>query len=80
VVTLGATAGKALLGTGYRVTADRGRPLAAEVGGWRGPVIGTIHPSAVLRIAGPAEREEEFAALVADLTVAASYLDAADRG
>ncbi|HLI23348.1 MAG TPA: UdgX family uracil-DNA binding protein [Acidimicrobiales bacterium] len=79
-VALGATAGKALLGTGYRVTADRGRPLSAEVGPWQGPVIGTVHPAAVLRVTDPAEREAEFATLVADLTVAASYLDGGAPG
>lgn len=67
-MALGATAGKSLLGPGYRVTADRGKPMAAEVGGWRGPVIGTIHPSAILRIADPEEREEGFAGLVSDLS------------
>lgn len=74
VVALGATAGKALLGPGYRVTAQRGQLLDAEVGAWRGPVLGTIHPSAILRAASPEEREEEFAAFVADLRVVAARL------
>jgi uracil-DNA glycosylase family protein len=80
VVALGATAGKALLGPGYRVTTDRGQPRPARVGPWTGPVLGTIHPSAVLRIADPEEREAEFAALVADLNVAAAHSDGARRG
>ena len=74
VVALGATAGKALLGSGYRVTTQRGAPIEATVGGWSGQVIGTIHPSAVLRFPDPAEREEHFDGLVADLRVAAGLL------
>lgn len=74
VLALGATAGKALLGGGFRVGADRGRPLPAEVGGWAGPVVGTIHPSAVLRAPDPAAREQAFAGLVADLRTVAGLL------
>lgn len=74
VVALGATAGKALLGPSYRVTTKRGRPVEASVGAWTGQVIGTIHPSAVLRVADPAEREEQFDGLVADLRAAAALL------
>jgi DNA polymerase len=80
VVALGATAVKALLGTDYRVTKDRGRLLPFQV-----PTNGedaavhtthaliTTHPSAVLRTP-PDRKEEAFAALVHDLTVAAKAL------
>lgn len=71
---LGATAGKALLGPGYRVTASRGSALDARVGAWSGPVLGTIHPSAVLRVQDPGEREDAFTGLVADLAAAAALL------
>ncbi|WP_300011685.1 UdgX family uracil-DNA binding protein [Pseudonocardia sp.] len=67
VVTLGATAGKALLGPAFRITAERGRPRD-----WEGRLlVPTTHPSAILR--GPApERDAALDAFVADLTVAAA--------
>jgi DNA polymerase len=77
VVLLGATAGKALLGPGFRVTRERGRLIpragrpeepARVQGGW---MLATVHPSAVLRAP---DTEQAFAGLVADLRVAASAL------
>jgi DNA polymerase len=69
LVCLGATAAKALLGPGFRVTRQRGylfpRPGGA---GWS---IATNHPSAVLRAD---DRDAAYAALVADLRVAAAAL------
>jgi len=65
VVTLGATAAKALLGSSFRLTQHRGELL--EYDGI--PLLATIHPSAVLR--GPEEsRKEAFDGLVADLALA----------
>ena len=66
LATLGATAAKALLGSGFRITAERGRPRA-----WEGhQLVPTVHPSAILR--GPPEaRDQALDALVADLTVVA---------
>jgi len=66
LATLGATAAKALLGSGFRITAERGRPRD-----WEGrQLVPTVHPSAILR--GPPEaRDEALAALVADLEVVA---------
>ena len=74
VIALGATAGKAILGSGYRVTTQRGLLLDTTLGTWSGRVLGTIHPSAILRFADPDERETEFAALVADLVTARASL------
>jgi uracil-DNA glycosylase len=71
VVALGATAGSALLGPGFRVGAHRGKPEPLEVGGWHGTLLATIHPSAVLR-ADPEARAQAYDGLVADLRVAAS--------
>jgi uracil-DNA glycosylase family protein len=64
LVTLGATAAKALLGPSFRITVERGRPRD-----WEGrPLVPTVHPSSILR--GPPEaRHEALAALVADLRV-----------
>jgi uracil-DNA glycosylase len=66
VATLGATAGKALLGSDFRITAERGRPR--DWNGYR--LVPTVHPSAILRT--PAEnRESALAELVGDLEVVA---------
>lgn len=77
VVLLGATAGKALLGPTFRVTAMRGRLVpragwadepAAVRSGW---FLATTHPSAVLRAD---DREAAYAALVSDLRTATAVL------
>ena len=72
VVTLGATAGKALLGAKFRITAERGEPRE-----WNGlTLVPTIHPSAILR-ADPErgqDQEEMFAGFVADLGRAGELL------
>jgi uracil-DNA glycosylase len=66
LATLGAVAAKALLGSGFRISKQRGQVLEWE--GYR--LVPTVHPSAILR--GPPEaREEAMDALVADLTVVA---------
>jgi uracil-DNA glycosylase len=66
LATLGATAAKALLGSGFKITKSRGQVMEWE--GYR--LVPTVHPSSILR--GPPEaREESMAALVADLTVVA---------
>jgi uracil-DNA glycosylase len=67
VVALGATAGQALFGSRFRVGTARGQTL--ELDGR--PVVATIHPSAVLRVQQPADRDEQYAGLVADLRRAA---------
>jgi uracil-DNA glycosylase len=71
LVLLGATAAKALLGSSFRVTQERGRPLGSELAPL---VVATIHPSAILR--GPDEqtRAEEREAFAADLRVVAKAL------
>ncbi len=75
VVVLGATAGQAVFGPSFRVGTSRGRPLDPPAG-WRveGPVptfLATVHPSSVLR---SRNRDEDHAALVADLRVVADHL------
>jgi uracil-DNA glycosylase len=71
LVTLGATAAKALLGTSFRLTQHRGEVLEyAQL-----PLVATIHPSAVLR--GPKDRKAEmFDELVADLELASRTVNA----
>lgn len=66
VATLGATAAKALLGSSFRITAERGKPRD-----WEGyQLVPTVHPSAILRTP-PETRGEALDALVADLRVVA---------
>ncbi|HVD62973.1 MAG TPA: UdgX family uracil-DNA binding protein [Lapillicoccus sp.] len=75
VVVLGATAGQAVFGPSFRVGVSRGRPLDPPAG-WRVPgapptFFATVHPSSVLR---SRNRDEDHAALVADLRVVADRL------
>ncbi|HVX54008.1 UdgX family uracil-DNA binding protein [Nocardioides sp.] len=76
VVLLGGTAGKALYGPSFRVGDARGR--LAEWPQERFPlttppwVLATAHPSAILRARD--EREDAYAALVADLRAAVAAL------
>jgi uracil-DNA glycosylase len=63
IVCLGATAAQSLLGSKFRLTQDRGNPIAHP---WAQHVVATIHPSAILRIPDSAERHSEFERLVAD--------------
>lgn len=72
VVCLGATAAKAVLGPGFRVTRERGRLLPLPDAPGDGPsVLATVHPSSVLR-SDPEQRRAAFDALVEDLRVVAA--------
>jgi DNA polymerase len=74
IVCLGAVAAKSLLGNDFRITTDRGRLIDADIDGHPRRVVATAHPSAVLRTTDGPEREEAYAALVADLHTAAEAL------
>jgi DNA polymerase len=69
IVCLGATAARALLGSLFRVTKQRGEVLELATPVGVRPVLATVHPSAVLRATGD-DRDEAFAGLVADLRAA----------
>jgi DNA polymerase len=71
VVCLGATAAQALLGTGFRVTEDRGKILSSALAP---RVMATVHPSSILRAPDEESRDEEMESFIADLTVAARAL------
>ncbi len=71
VVALGATAAKALLGPSFRVSRERGRLLESDMAA---VVSATIHPSAILRTRGEAERQAEREAFAQDLAVVAEAL------
>ena len=73
VVALGATAAQALLGTTFRVTQQRGKPL--EGTGLAPYVIATVHPASILRAPDPESREAEGRAFVEDLKVVKGLLD-----
>jgi uracil-DNA glycosylase len=76
VVLLGATAGSAVFGSSFRVGQARGRVLdwpsrGAEASWTPEWAVATTHPSAVLR---SRQRDEDYAAFVADLEHAASLV------
>jgi DNA polymerase len=73
LVLLGATAAQALLGTGFRVTRERGRPIDDTE--FARHVVATVHPSAIVRIRDRAERAEAERGLAADLRLAAQLVD-----
>jgi DNA polymerase len=73
LVCLGATAAQALLGRQFRVTKERGVPVASELAP---NVLATIHPSAILR-ADERDRDAEYAAFVEDLRTAAALMSSA---
>ena len=70
LVLLGATAAQSLLGRQFRVTQHRGEPLESDLAEL---VTATVHPSSILR-GEPEQRDDAFAAFVADLSVVADAL------
>ncbi len=71
IVVLGATAGKALLGSSFRVTQVRGTVLEEEIHGRPERLVPTVHPSSVLRAD---DRDAAYRGLLSDLKVAARVL------
>jgi uracil-DNA glycosylase len=78
IVCLGATAARALLGSSFRVTKQRGQVLELATPVGIRPVLATVHPSAVLRATGE-DRDEAFAGLVADLRTARDAVTRLER-
>ena len=71
LVLLGATAGKGLLGSGFRITKQRGRPIESELA----PLVtATVHPSSILR-GPPEERAAAREGLIDDLRQVADALN-----
>jgi DNA polymerase len=71
LVILGATAGKALLGSGFRLMDARGATIDSELA----PVVtATVHPSAILRARDDEARHAEREAFTADLAGVARIL------
>jgi DNA polymerase len=71
IVCLGATAAQALLGSTFRVTRERGRPIPSVLAPH---VVATVHPSSILRQRTPEDRHREMEAFIADLRVAAGLV------
>ncbi|GHD49170.1 uracil-DNA glycosylase [Streptomyces galbus] len=71
VVVLGATAGKALLGSSFRVTQVRGTVLEEEIHGRRERLVPTVHPSSVLRAD---DRQAAYDGFLSDPNAAARLL------
>ncbi len=64
LILLGATAAKAILGSSFRVSKQRGELLDSDLA----PIVSaTIHPSAILRGPDEATRQQEREAFAADL-------------
>jgi uracil-DNA glycosylase len=71
LVLLGATAAQALLGSGFRLTRHRGRPIDSDLAPH---VLATVHPSAILRAPDTKARVAERDAFIADLRAACAAL------
>jgi uracil-DNA glycosylase len=71
LVILGATAGKALLGSKFTIRDARGRPIDSELAPL---VVATIHPSAILRAPDEDARQRERSAFTDDLRAVAEAL------
>jgi uracil-DNA glycosylase len=71
LVVLGATAGKALFGSGFRVTQERGRQIDSELAPF---VTATVHPSSILRQQTDEDRMAERHAFTEDLRAVALRL------
>lgn len=73
VVALGATAAQALFGKAFRVSRQRGEPVASNLAPH---ALATVHPSSILRMPDSAARAEAYDHFVADLRKAAAAADA----
>jgi DNA polymerase len=71
LVCLGATAAQAILGRGYRVTIDHGKPVASALAPH---VVATVHPSSILRAQGQEERHRAIEGFIADLKIVVELL------
>jgi uracil-DNA glycosylase len=77
VVLLGATAAKAMMGSSFRLTRERGRPLESDVAPI---VIATVHPSSILRAPDEESRDLARQEFTEDLRAVTRALAADGRG
>ncbi|MDQ6741764.1 MAG: UdgX family uracil-DNA binding protein [Candidatus Dormibacteraeota bacterium] len=71
IVCLGATSAQALLGSGFRVTRQRGQMMTSTFGA---PIMATVHPSSILRAPDDRSRREAMESFIADLRHLQAYL------
>jgi uracil-DNA glycosylase len=72
LVALGATAAKALFGSGFKVTQQRGQFIESELA----PLAtGTVHPSSILRAPDDEARQRAYLDFVQDLRAIAGVMD-----
>ncbi|HYY22802.1 MAG TPA: UdgX family uracil-DNA binding protein [Thermoleophilaceae bacterium] len=77
VVLLGATAAKAMMGSSFRLTRERGRPLESDLAPI---VIATVHPSSILRAPDEESRDLARQEFTEDLRAVTRALAADGRG
>jgi uracil-DNA glycosylase len=77
IVCLGATAAQSLMGSGFRVTQQRGQPISDTK--WAPWVIATYHPSALLRVPDETMREQMHGQFLDDLKLVAKRIKSAGR-
>lgn len=75
IVLMGSVAVRSLLGPDVRVLANRGHVIESAYG----PCLVTVHPSSILRVEEPSQREPAFEAFVEDLKLGVVYLARAAR-
>lgn len=68
ILLLGATAAQAILGSGFKLTQNRGRFVESELAEY---VLATLHPSAILRMPEESQRQAARGSLVEDLRMIA---------
>jgi DNA polymerase len=73
LVCLGSVAVTSVLGTGHKVLSERGQVFEGSMG----PSLITVHPSSILRVEDPDERNAAFELFVMDLKKAASWVQRA---
>jgi len=73
LVCLGSVAVGSVLGSGYKVLSQRGQVFESALG----PALITVHPSSILRVEDPDEKNAAFELLVIDLKKAASWVERA---
>jgi DNA polymerase len=72
LICLGASAAQSLLGKAFRVTQDRGKIIPSDLAPY---VMGTVHPSSILRAPDSEQRHQQREAFVRDLKKVAELLD-----
>ena len=72
IVALGATAAKAVIGSQFKVSVERGRFVESPLAPY---VFATFHPSALLRLKEEEEKEAAFTQLVKDLKLIKKALE-----